>query len=144
MAMDGFRCRCVVYDAVGYYVAAPGDYGSFWSMVAEAAQKFPLIFQISALVTAIIAGLAYCKEGAEPRSTIGAFAPSLEEQCSRNLENPCWRKSGLGALQDPLKHCPVNVGRSFLVGEQVPATSKRIAPARAALRGAMEGEDIGV
>ena len=45
---------------VGYYVADPGDYGSFWSMVAEAAQKFPLIFLISALVTAIPAGLAYC------------------------------------------------------------------------------------
>jgi hypothetical protein len=35
----------------GYYVADPGDCGSFWSMVAEAAQKFPLILVISALVT---------------------------------------------------------------------------------------------
>ena len=35
----------------GYYVADPGDCGSFWSMLAEAAQKFPLILVISALVT---------------------------------------------------------------------------------------------
>src|ERR1700733_5822115 len=47
---------------VGNNVADPGDYGSFWSRVAEAAQKFPLILLISALVTAILAGLANCNK----------------------------------------------------------------------------------
>src|SRR6266702_2673066 len=45
---------------VGYYVAYPGDFGSFWSKVAYNAQIFPLFFLIAALVTAMLAGLAYC------------------------------------------------------------------------------------
>ena len=59
---------------VGYYVADPGDYGSFWSRVAEAAQKFPLILLISALVTAILAGLANCNKAGLAATGFGLVA----------------------------------------------------------------------
>ena len=59
---------------VGYYVAYPSDYGSFWSKVAYNAQIFPLYFLIAAFVTAMLAGLAYCSKARLAGTGLGLAA----------------------------------------------------------------------
>jgi hypothetical protein len=57
-AADSHRRGVALRRAYGG-VLHPSDYGALWSMAAYAAMIFPLIFLISALVTAILAGVAY-------------------------------------------------------------------------------------